>query len=195
MPEEKMLTEKESLALIATMISKAKNSYIESGIGPLCWGILITFCSLMTYARVTFHFDIGFDIWLLSLFALVPQIFFTWRSKKQKNFTSHDEIMMNYVWVTFVICMFLLSFYHSKVHTTNSLGLYMMLFGVPTFITGGIRKFRPMIIGGIICWICSIASYYIGFPNGMLLMALSSAAAWLLPGIILRRRYLKLKNV
>ena len=195
MSEEKKLTEKESLELITSMINKAKNSYIESGVGPLSWGILITFCSLTTFAEISFHFDPGFDIWFLSLIGLIPQVYFGWRSKKQKNFTSHDERMMTYVWGTFAICIFQLSFFASKSHSGHELALYMMMFGMPTFITGGIQHCKSMIIGGIICWICSIASYYTSFANGMLLMALSATSAWLIPGIILRRRYLKMKNV
>lgn len=195
MEEEKQLTEKESLALIASMITKAKNSYINSGVGPLFWGILITVCSLTTYAQVAFKFELGFDIWFISLFALIPQAYFSLKEKKPKNFTSHDESMMNYVWTTFTVCVLMLSFYTYRTHTFNSLALYMMVFGIPTFITGGIHKFKPMIIGGLICWICSIGSYYTNFANGMLLMALSAISAWLVPGIILRRRYLKLKNV
>src|SRR5437764_585683 len=105
MAEEQTLTEKESLELIATMIKKVKNSYIDSGVGPLFWGILITFCSLVTYAERLFNFDIGFDIWMLSLVAVIPQVYFSWRTRKTKNFTSHDETMMNYIWGTFAVCI------------------------------------------------------------------------------------------
>jgi prolipoprotein diacylglyceryltransferase len=195
MTEEKQLTEKESLELIASMISKAKNSYIESGIGPLVWGILITFCSLVTYFQIEFQFELPFDIWLISLFALLPQAYFSFRQKKPKSFISHDESMMNYVWGTFAICIFMLSFYTNKTNSGHNIALYMMIYGIPTFITGGIRKFKPMIFGGLICWACSITSYYVGSANGMLLMSLSAISAWLVPGIILRSRYLKLKHV
>lgn len=193
--EQKPLTEKESLELIASMISKAKNSYIDSGVGPLYWGSLITFCSLMNYAEVTLQFNIGFDIWLLALFALIPQIFYGIRSRKQKKFRAHDESGMNFIWSTFAICMFLLTFYSNVAHPAHATALYMMVYGIPTFITGGIRKFKPMIIGGIVCWVCSLASLYTRYPDTLLLMALSSISAWLIPGIILRRRYLKLKHV
>ena len=195
MEDEKQLTEKESLELIASMINKAKNSCIDSGIGPLFWGVLIALCSIITWAQHVFEFRLGFDIWLLSLFALAPQIYFTARARKEKNFVSYDENMMNYVWGTFAICMFMLSFYVAKSHPQNSTALHMMLFGMPTFITGGVRKFVPMMIGGLICWVCSITSYYVDFANDMLLMTVSAVSAWLIPGIILRRRYLKLKNV
>ena len=193
MQEEKKMTEKESLELIAAMISKAKNSYIESGIGPLFWGVLTTICSLTSFAQARFQFDIGFDIWLFSLIALLPQIYFALRSGKQKKFTSYDEVLMNYTWGTFAICIFLLSFHSSNVNASHETSLYMMVYGIPTFITGGIRKFKPMIVGGIVCWICSIAAYYTDFANDMLLMSIASTSAWLIPGIILRRRYLKLK--
>lgn len=195
MEDEKIMTEQESLALITSMISKAKNSYIDSGIGPLFWGILITFCSLCTWYEVTFQYDPGFDIWTISLIGLVPQAYFSIRNRRNKNFKSHNETMMNYVWGTFTVCIFMLSFYTHKTHAPNSIALYMMVFGIPTFITGGICKYRPMLIGGLICWCCSIGTYYTSFANGMLLMALSATAAWLVPGIILRRRYLKLAHV
>ena len=195
MPEEKKLTEAESLALITSMINKVKNSYIESGFGPLLWGTLITFCSLVSYAKIKFNFDLGFDVWLLTIFAIVPQAYFGWRSRKQKKFISHNEIAMNYVWSTFAITIFMVSFYNYKVAPANSIALFMLIYGVPTFITGGIQKFKPMLLGGIICWLCSITSYYTSLANGLLLMALSATTAWLIPGIILRRRYLKLKHV
>jgi hypothetical protein len=195
MEDEKQLSEKESLALIASMITRAKNSYIDSGIGPLFWGILITVCSLVTYSERTFHFDMGFDIWILSLLALIPQIYFSVRTRKNKTYTAHEESMMNYIWGTFAICMFLVNFYVLKTHAPNSISIQMVIFGIPTFITGGIRKFKPMIVGGLVCWLCSIASYYTNFPNGMLLMALAATSAWLIPGIILRRKYLKLAHV
>lgn len=195
MPEEKTLTEKESLELIASMINKAKNSYIESGIGPLYWGSLITFCCLVNFAEINFHFNPGFDIWGLSFVALVPQVYFMRRSRKQKNFTSHDDVVMNFVWGTFALCIFMLTFYVSQTHAKHQTALFMMIYGMPTFITGGMRKFTPMLIGGMICWICSIASFYMDFSGQILLMTISATSAWLVPGIILRRRYLKLKNV
>lgn len=195
MAEEKALSEKESLALIASMIAKAKNSYIDSGIGPLCWGVLITFCSLFSYAQRVYDFDPGFDIWILSLIALVPQLYYSLRSRKNKNYTTHDETMMNYIWGTFALCIFMTNFYIIKNHAPHSIGLQMMIFGIPTFITGGTRKVKSMVVGGLVCWVCSIVSYYMEGPVQLLLMALSATMAWLVPGIILRRRYLKLTHV
>ena len=76
------LTQEESLLLISQMINKAKNSYHESGIGPMLWGTVITLCSLVTYLQIKFHFRLPFDIWLLTLFAIIPQVILIAREKK-----------------------------------------------------------------------------------------------------------------
>ncbi|HWR32676.1 MAG TPA: hypothetical protein VN451_04095, partial [Chitinophagaceae bacterium] len=65
--QEKTLSEKESIALIATMINKAKDSYHNTGIGSIMWGVVIAVCSLVKLAEVHFHFKLPFDIYLLTL--------------------------------------------------------------------------------------------------------------------------------
>ena len=83
--EEHKMTEKESLELISKMINKAKNSYHDSGIGPILWGSVITLCSLVTYFQIRFQFKLPFDIWLLTLIAIVPQIFIVAKEKKNNK--------------------------------------------------------------------------------------------------------------
>ena len=184
-------SEQESLKLISEMIGKAKGSYVSKGIASIVWGILIIVCSLLTWVQIKYKFYIGFDVWLLVFFAVIPQIFFSIRDKKQKNFVGHNEQTMNYVWSTFGICIFILSFYNSRFGTDDTTSLYMMLYGIPTFITGGIFKFKPMIIGGIVCWILSVVSVFTLLPTDMLFMAACGLFAWFIPGIILWNRHKK----
>ena len=76
---EKQLTEKESLDLIARMINKAKDSYHDTGIGAMMWGTIIAVCSLVKLAELHFDFKLPFNIYWLSILAVVPQIFITIR--------------------------------------------------------------------------------------------------------------------
>lgn len=195
MENEQQLSEQESLRLITDTIRRAKNSFVDSGIGPLSWGVLVTFCSIVTFLQLQFHFSIHFDIWLLTFLAVIPQIYYSFKEKKSRQFVTYDEQAMSYTWRTFVIIMVLLIHYNTQIQPADTDPLFLLAYGVPTFITGGIKHFRPMIIGGIICWICCIIAVYTSFKTDMLLMALSAASAWLVPGIILRRKYLKLKHV
>jgi len=68
------------------------------------------------------------------------------------------------------------------------------MYGIPTFATGYTTQFKPMIAGGILCWIFSAICFYITFPMVMLFTAASALVAWLIPGLILRRKYMKLRR-
>lgn len=187
---KKIPIHQQSLDLINEMISKAKKSYTTKGIASMVWGSLITFCSLVNWVEIHFKKDFG-DVWLLTLIALVPQIYFSIKEKKGKNFVAHNEITTNYIWIAFTISMFITSYYFAHVNMGNVMPLIMMLFGIPTFIIGGMNKFKSMVFGGIFCWGASIISIFTTIEIDLLLMAACGLFAWLIPGIILWGRYKK----
>jgi hypothetical protein len=196
MEEEKQLSNEESLQLIATMINKAKSDYVETGISALLWGTITTFCALLTFANNWWHQNWINYIWLLSFFAVVPQIIISIRESKMRKLKSYQDDAIGGVWMSFGICIFLLSFWCAAVNSGwgNTNSLYLILYGIPTFTSGYARRFRPMILGGIACWIFSIASVYILYPYSMLLIAAGAQLAWFIPGLILRKRYLTAKH-
>ena len=212
MENQNQFSEKDSLNLITDMINKAKQSFHDSGVGPIMWGTVVMFCSLVTYAKFKFDFVLLFDIWLLTLLAIIPQIIISYKSKKSQKARSYNDIAMDYIWITFGISLFLLIHANSGIaknfqkdfgnyFTTSGFrfydyttSLFLIIYGIPTFISGGIMKFKPMIFGGIFCWVCSIAAVYTPALTDLLLMAASAFFAWLLPGIIMNNRYRKLKK-
>jgi hypothetical protein len=191
--EDKEFSYEESIRLIDSMIKKAKRSYVTKGLASIVWGMLIIVCSLVTWAQIQLSFDIGFDIWLLLFFAIIPQIYFSVKEKRQRKFESLEGESISYVWTAFGVAIFIVSFYNSRYGSNESSTLFMVLYGIPTFITGGMMKFKPMIFGGLVCWLFSIISVYTPVKIDLLLMAGCGLFAWLIPGIILWRRYQKRK--
>ncbi len=219
---EKELTPQESLQLIEGMIQKTKATYHDKGISALLWGIVVTIASLVTYARIEYDFKLGFDIWLVVLFAIIPQIFISIQEKRKIKIRKHDDEAIDAVWIVYAITIFGLVAYQSIVptatatiinnegwqlikHYTNASkpdeiitpfapsfsSIFILIYAFPTFITGLVKKFKPMIIGGIISYVAFIVSLYTETKYDMLLCALAAICNWLIPGIILRRRYLK----
>ncbi len=216
MQPEKQLTEKESLDLIAMMINKAKDSYHDTGIGAIMWGTIIAVCSLVKLAEIHFEFKLPFDIYWLTILAVVPQIFITIREKKERKVKSYDEIYMDYLWLAFGISIFLMIFITSAVFNvwepvaaeyTQLAGhrpafkfrefiapLFLLLYGIPTFVTGAACKFKPMLWGGLLCWVCCIITVFTTIKIDLLLTAFSAVVAWLIPGIIMEKEYRKAKK-
>lgn len=208
MEKEKKLSEKESLELITTMIHKVKTSYHDTGWGPIMWGAVIIVCALVTWARVKFRFSLPFDIWILTLLAIVPQVIISYRENKAKQVKSYTDVALDFTWISFGISLFLLIFTNSCIQenlnaTFSAAGtpynkpaqlfyeyqtaLFLILYGFPTFISGGIMKFRPMLLGGIFCWVCALVSLYTPGLTDLWLMAASALFAWLIPGLIINR--------
>ena len=182
------LSETESLKLINEMIGKAKSSYHSNGTDSIMWGSVISFCSIVDFLQMQFGFYIGFDIWWLMFLVLLPQFYMILKYRKKKNFVSYEEQTMRFVWWAFAVSIIMLMFFDAHYNPPHSESLFLMLFGLPTFITGGIFRFKPMIIGGIICWILFTVSLYTDLKINLLLMALAALSAWLIPGIILHKK-------
>ena len=194
MNNENQLTEQQSLELITRMINKAKCDYRETGIGALMWGTIITVCALVSFINYYQRWPWAQYIWFLTLIAVIPQIILSVRENKRKKYKSHNDDAMGGIWISFGFSILLLSFFSVLFDVPSEYSLFLILYGIPTFATGFARRFTPMIIGGIACWIFAIISMYIIFPYAMLLTAAAALIAWFIPGIILRKRYLKAKE-
>ena len=214
--EEKKLTEKESLELITQMINKARNAYYNTGFSAIMWGAVVAFCALEKFAEIHFEYRLPFDIYLLTLLAIIPQVFISIKEKKERGVKSYDDPYMDYIWMGFGICIFLMIFVVNVIFNqwnpvadeyTTLAGhrpgftfyefispLFLILYGLPTFITGAACNFKPMLWGGLLCWVCCIITLFTTVKIDLLLTALSAIGAWLIPGIILEQEYRKAKK-
>ncbi len=83
---------------------------------------------------------------------------------------------------------------HIKPFIPSSFSLFLILYALPTMVTGIAKKFKPMIIGAVICYVMFIVSCFVETKYDMLCGAVTAISCWLIPGIILRKKYLKSKT-
>jgi uncharacterized membrane protein len=228
MADEKKMTEQESLDLITNMIQKAKGSYHETGIGSLLWGTVVTIASVVTYFQRTYDFYIGFDIWLLVLGAIIPQIIISIQEKKSNKVKKYEDDALNAVWLVFGLTIFGLNIYQNIVpvitdkfiqmegwqltkhyldnakpdetistFTPSFYSLFILIYALPTLVTGMVKRFKPMLYGALITYGLFVWSCFTITKYDFLLGGAAAIVCWFIPGIILRRKYLALqkKNV
>ncbi len=214
--KDKPLTEKESLDLITEMINKAKDACHDTGISAIMWGSVIAICSLVKLAEIHFEFRLPFNIYWLTFAAVIPQIYFNMQETKRRRVKTYGDEFLDYLWFSFGICLFLMiiitSFMYSewkpvaeeyarmkgqpspfRFYEYNA-ALFLLLYGLPTFVTGISMKFKPMLWGGLFCWVCCLITLYTPIKIDLLLTALSAILAWLIPGIIMEKDYRKAKR-
>ena len=223
---EKELSEQESLALITEMIGKARNHFHESGVSAILWGSVVSFCGMVSFAEHFWNFSVGFDVWLLALVAIIPQIIISIRENRHKEVRTHLEAALDAIWIVYSISIFGILFYINIVpavsvqllekyegirimqqniasgslepvslYTFSSCSLLLLIYAFPTMCTGLIQRFKPMILGAVLCYLFFIASFFTTTTYDLLFMGLAGIFNWLIPGIILRKRYLRAKHV
>lgn len=219
--EEPQLTEQQSLQIITEMIQKAKGNFHTSGTSAILWGSVVTIAGVVSFIERQWNVSIGFDIWLIVLAAIIPQIFITIREKRKRQIVTHSEAFINAIWLVYGIGIFALVFYLNmvpaitekilagqhqqvmikdlatgqlqplRIFIPSGASLLIILYGIPTLTTGIATKFRPMLIGGIICYIYFLISCFTTTSYDFLLNGLAAITNWLIPGLILRYRKLK----
>lgn len=224
MNEELPMNEQESLRLITDMIAKAKASHFhEDGTSAILWGSVVGFCGLMSFAESYFKFDLHFDWWLLALIAIIPQIFISIKEKRNRVIKTDIQVAMDAVWLVYGISIFAVIIYINvipessarlfaergitlfqknktgfvepfKPYALSSGSLLMIVYAFPTLVTAIARPFKPMLYGAIACYLFFLVSLFTTSTYDNLLTGLAGIGNWLIPGLILRNRYIKGKS-
>lgn len=195
MTEERFSPE-QSLELISSMINKAKGRFSENGHLYLLWGWAVFICSIVQFILISFtdteqHYMVWISMWLV----LIYQMIYLSRQKKKEKVRTYTDDIMAVVWITFVVLMLLFGFLFGSILGPEYYRFinpgFLALYGMPTVLSGSILRFRPLIAGGIGCWLLAILSAFISYEYQLLLLSTAVAIAWIIPGYLLRIRYKK----
>lgn len=193
MNEEKELTQQESIALITSMINKARNRFGENGFLYLLWGWVVLFCSLFQFASIYyFDFQEGNYIWLLTWLLIIYQIFYLRKRKRTQPARTYMDETQGWVWIAFVACLFLMFYICGRAGQEQLIGSFiLLLYGMPLFLSGALLRFPPLIWGGVAAWVLAFISTFIPVEFHSLLVSLSLVVGWIIPGYLLRAKFRK----
>ncbi len=196
MENETPLSAEQSLQLIEGMINKAKNRFSDDSFLYLLWGWVILICSVGQFIILKFSlFNNSGMIWVLTWVAVVVQIIYLVKRKKKEKVKTYADELIGFLWMTFGISMLLLTFILGKTNTWAIMyPVVLMMYGIPTFLTGVVMKFTPLKVGGISCWVLSIIATFLAPIYMLLLVAIAMLTAWIIPGYLLRNLYKKQVN-
>jgi hypothetical protein len=210
---EKTLSEKESLELINSMISSARNNLQkETGNIFLFWGYVIALLALANLVLllvipepVSYY---SYCVWFATPLGLFGYLFLLRKNKKIQVVTTYVDKVMTYVWIAFgisvlVLVIFMLLYsipgFRSEngplvfsywAHWSLMIPFMLMLYGFALFVSGLAYRFSPLVIGAVICWACTlIISLVTSFAHAMEIqlasLILSVIAGYIIPGHLL----------
>jgi hypothetical protein len=187
-PNEKMMTGEESLKIITEMINKTKVNFSQSIFHLLLWGWLIFACSLSEFLLTRFtSYSAPWQIWYLTIPGVfVSMIYGSVKGRNSRTFTYGDMISM-WTWMGYLVAMILL-FILMKNRLGSIPPFILMLTGLPTFISGFVIRFKPLIWGGVSMWILSLVACFGGPDIAPFAVPVAMITGFLIPAYLLRSK-------
>lgn len=186
--DEKMMTGEESLKIITEMINRTKVNIRQGSFHLLFWGWLITVCSLSEWLITNLtHYAHPYYVWILVIpGAFVSMIYGSVTGRKAKVHTYADILYM-WTWIGFLFAAIVLFIVQSD-RMENVTPYILLLAGFPTFLSGFIVKFKPLIAGGICFWVIAILVHFAGPSLALLGTPVAMLTGYLIPGYMLRNK-------
>ena len=179
----------ESLAIINGMISTAKNKLADDGFLLIFWGWLVLAAALINNGCIAAGLPYGYTAWTLMPAGALISMVYGLKRRRRERVRTHLDAYLGYNWGGFIIGMVLaLSFMPLHGQQTTYFFL-MILYGMATFISGGLLRFTPLIVGSVFSFGFAAASAFAQGPEQLLCLAGAIFCSYVIPGHLLRARF------
>jgi hypothetical protein len=175
--------EQESLRIIHEMIAAAKNNVKADSFIFLLWGYLVFIASISQFILIRLNFNDQQNAlpWLLMPVAGIIQIIYSIKKRKNEKIKTHVSELLKYTWLAFGVAMMIVLFFGSMDYL-QGVPVIMTLYGIGLFISGSALQFKPLVVGGIFCWICAIVGFEIQNEYLLLILAAAVLGGYIIPG-------------
>lgn len=189
---EKKLSHEESMLIINSMISVARNQVTENGFHFLLWGVLVIIASLTQYFWLLAGGGNESNlVWMIMPALGVPAaLIYEWRRSKVARVETHLESGYGFVWLAFGVTLGL-AIFTAVYNNIQPMAFVLMLVGLATFASGGLYRFMPLLAGGVVFWIAALIAVFVKGPDSLLLNAAATFIGYIVPGVLLWRNYKK----
>jgi hypothetical protein len=182
----------EKLDVIYEMIENSKSKIRDNAFFYLIWGWLVLIASVSHFIMMKSGIFYSFLAWpVLMTVGMIASVIAGIRLGRKAGYRTYIDTAIIYLWYGFTFALFVILAFSigGKIdwHITNA--IIIVMYGLGTFVSGGILKFKPLIVGGISCWIISLAVFFIPGDYMLLMVALSIIIAYLIPGYLLRKAH------
>lgn len=185
--EEQFLTPEQSLDIIGKMIAQAQGKVQRSSFHFLLWGWAITLANFGMYYILTFTLYPRYAplVWLVTIPAWI--ISFIQGRKQGRESTPHthlDRINM-WLWICTGIIAIPIVLFGSKINYQIN-PIILTFIALPTFLTGIMLRFKPLLFGGVSFFISGILCFVVGSQDQYLVGGVAMIIGYLIPGYMLK---------
>jgi len=186
-PEAENLTAEQSLDIITQMIHEAKDKVQRNSFYFLFWGWLIALANLGVFVLTKLEFDYPYLVWTITIPAWIFSFVRGARQRKETGRSSHFNRISASLWLSFGVVVFTLVAFGFKINYELN-PVILLISAIPTFASGVILRFKPLILGGTLFWLFSIVSFLVARDLQPLVGSFAIIFCYLIPGYMLKAK-------
>lgn len=194
MKTEEQLSEKESIAIIQSMLAKTQMGIRDSGTMYLLWGWLVFAAAAIHYIPLMLMDNtIGGLAWpVLMTIGGIASAIYGMRRSKESRVKTYAEQMLGYITIAMGVGIaFTLTLGALFTTWPITYGFLMFVYGTWLFTSGGVLEFRPLQIGGVLNWIIGACTFFVPEPHELPMIALAVLVGYIIPGHMLKAKFNK----
>lgn len=184
MNTENKLTAEESLDIITNMINEAKSKVQRNGFYFLLWGWVVALANLGMYILYQIDYPYPFIVWSITIPAWIISMVRGFREGKTPGAKSHLDLISTWLWLSFGITIFILIAFGRTINF-NLNPVILTVSAIPTFLSGMLIRFRPLVFGGVAFWAFGIVSFLLPKETQPLIGAIAVICGYLVPGYMI----------
>jgi hypothetical protein len=185
--ENQNLSAQESLDIITQMIQQTQGNVKSSAFHFLLWGWVVAIANLGMFTLIQLEYSRPYVVWLITIPAWIASMIFGYKHSNEKRVSTHIDKITMWIWVSYGACIFTLVFFGSKIQW-NLNPIILLMTVVPTFVSGIVIRFKPLIIGGISIWVFAIICFLVDYQYQFLVGAIAVVTGYLIPGYLLKNQ-------
>lgn len=186
--EDPNFSAQQSLDLIQSMIRRAQGNVRANSFYFLLWGWIVTAANLGMYSLMKFtDYEHPYIVWLLIIPAwIVTMIYGSRQDRQARARTPIDRVNM-WLWIAYGIAILPFVLFMEEIRY-NINPVILIVTAVPTFLSGIIIRFRPLLIGGILFYLFGMLCFMVDPINQYLVGGLAIICGYLIPGYLLKHQ-------
>lgn len=186
------MNEQESIQIIKDMMMKAKASHHRNSYYFIIWGVGLIIAGLTEFLVVhQMGNPMGYLGWMVvGIVGGILSGVFSAKESKRLGYEAFMDKVYAYTWGGFGASLVLLLI-GSVINQINPIPLVLIATAIPTFVSSGITRFKPLLFGAFVFWIAGFASFFIPVTYNSLVFCGAVFLGYLLPGILLRNNEIK----
>tara|TARA_R110002033_G_C3865283_1_gene236822 strand:+ start:148 stop:717 length:570 start_codon:yes stop_codon:yes gene_type:complete len=187
MENQNQLTPTESLKVISEAINQTKENIKDQSFYYIMWGWLISIASFTHYVLLFKDFKQSYLPWLILMpIGWIVSITYAMKKEKSLKYETYLDVFLKNLWIVIGISFIGIIFISSSLKV-NPTSFILLLAGIGTLVSGLTMKFKPLSIGGIMLFIFSIVSLFVGNSETLLVNGIAIIFGYLIPAYLLKK--------